>query len=102
MAMAIAWVKKYGLVGRETKWYKENWMRGQVLENTDAKLVWDFEFSFRKITTAKRPDLILEDKEKSEFWICDMAYPQQANITAKTNDKLTKYRQLEFKLRERI
>ena len=24
MVMAIAWAKEYGLVGKETKWYKEN------------------------------------------------------------------------------
>ena len=42
MMMAIAWAKEYGLVGKETKWYKENWVRGQVLENSSAKLVWDF------------------------------------------------------------
>ena len=42
MVMAIAWAKEYGLVGKETKWYKENWVRGQVLENSSAKLVWGF------------------------------------------------------------
>ena len=42
MVMAIAWAKEYGLVGKETKWYMENWVRGQVLENSHAKLVWDF------------------------------------------------------------
>ena len=26
--------KEYGLVGKETKWYMENWLRGQVLENS--------------------------------------------------------------------
>ena len=31
MVMAIAWAKEYGVLARETKWYKENWMRGQVL-----------------------------------------------------------------------
>ena len=47
MVMAIAWAKEYGLVGKETKWYMENWLRGQVLENSRAKLVWDFEFNLR-------------------------------------------------------
>ena len=101
MVMAIAWAKEYGLVGKETKWYKENWARGQVLENSNAKLVWDFEFNLRKTTTSRRPDLVLEDKEKKKIWICDMACPQQANIAAKRNEKVTKYRQLTFELRER-
>ena len=80
--MAIAWAKEYGLVGKETKRYKENWVRGQVLENSRAKLFWDFEFNLRK-TTSWRLDLILEDKERKKIWICDMACPQQANIAAK-------------------
>ena len=70
MVMAIAWAKEYGLVGKETKWYKENWARGQVLENSNAKLVWDFEFNLRKTTTSRRPDLVLENKEKKKIWIC--------------------------------
>ena len=101
MVMAIAWAKEYGLVGKGTKWYMENWLRGQVLENSRAKLVWDFEFNLRKTTTSRRPDLVLEDKERNKIWICDMACPQQANIAAKRNKKVTKYRQLAFELRER-
>ena len=75
IVMAIAWAKEYGLVGKETKWYMENWVRGQVLENSHAKLVWDFEFNLRKTTTSRRPDLVLEDKERNKIWICDMACP---------------------------
>ena len=71
------------------------------MENDKGKLVWDFEFHLRKTTTARRPDLILEDKEKKKIWICDMACPQQRNIQAKRLDKLTKYRQLAYKTRER-
>ncbi|KXJ25611.1 hypothetical protein AC249_AIPGENE6318 [Exaiptasia diaphana] len=54
-----------------------------------------------KTATARRPDLILEMKEKKKIWICDMACPQQHNIEAKRMEKLTKYRQLAFELRER-
>ena len=61
--MAIAWEKEYWLVGKETKCYKQYWSRGQVLENSTQKLVWDFEFNLNKTTTCRRPDLVLEDKE---------------------------------------
>ena len=33
--------------------------------------------------------------------VCDMTYPQQANIAAKRNEKVTKYQQLAFELKER-
>ena len=53
------------------------------------------------MNTSRRPDLILEDKELKKIWICDMACPQQQNIEAKRLDKLTKYTQLAYELRER-
>ena len=80
MIMAVAWAKEYELVSKDTVWYNERWERGTVMENDKGKLVWDFEFHLRKTTTARRPDLILEDKEKKKIWICDMACPQQRNI----------------------
>ena len=101
MIMAVAWVKEYELVSKDTVWYNERWERATVMENDKGKLVWDFEFHLRKTTTARRPDLILEDKEKKKIWICDLACPQQRNIQAKRLDKLTKYRQLAYETRER-
>ena len=99
MVMAIAWAKEYHLVKKEVKWYKERWTRRHVLENARAKLLWDFEFNLRKTTAARRPDQILEDKERKYAWICDMACPQKINIEEKRNEKRTKYRQLAFELR---
>ena len=72
-----------------------------MLENDRAKLIWDFEFHLRKTTTARRPDLILEDKVQKKIWVCDMACPQQRNIETTRVEKLTKYRQLAFEMRER-
>ena len=105
MIMAVAWAKECELVGDDLIWYKERWERGTVMEKDRGKLVWDFEFHLRK-TTARRPDLILEAKEKKrkekKIWICNMACPQQQNIQAKRFKKLAKYRQLAFESRERL
>ena len=49
-----------------------------------------------KQQTARRTDLILEDKEKKYIWICDIACPQDINIVEKRNEKQTKYKQLAF------
>ena len=70
------------------------------MENEQEKLVWDFELNLQKITTSRRPDLILEEKEKKKIWICDMVCPQQQNIATKRLEKLIKYRQLVFNTRE--
>ena len=101
MILAVMWAKEKGLIDEQVIWYKERWERGKVLENENAKLIWDFEFHLRKTTTARRPDLTLEDKGQKKIWICDMTCPQQQNIEAKRNEKLTKYRQLAFEMRER-
>ena len=101
MIMAVAWAKKYKLVGGDMIWYKERWERGIVLEKERGKLVCDFGFHLRKTTTTRRPDLTLEDKAKKKIWICDMASPQQRNIEAKRLEKLTKYRQLAYETREK-
>ena len=97
--MAVAWAKEHELIRTHMIWYEERWKRGTVIENDKAKLLWEFKLNLRKTTTSRRPDLILEEKEK--IWICDMTCPQQHNIEAKRLEKLTKYRQLAFKMRER-
>ena len=37
------------------------------MQNERGKLVCDFEFLLRKTTTARRPDLTLEDKAKKKI-----------------------------------
>ena len=101
MVLAVAWAKEHKLIGEGVIWYDEKWDRGTVLENEEAKLVWDFEFKLRKTTTARRPDLILELKSRKKIFICDMACPQEHNLYNKKNEKMTKYRQLAFETRER-
>ena len=81
--------------------YEQRWDRGTVFETERAKLVWDFEFHLRKTTTSRRPDLILETREDRKILICDMACPQRQNMDMKRMEKLTKYRQLAFEMRER-
>lgn len=43
-----------------------------------------------KTTTLRRPDLVLEGKEKKKIWVCDMTCPQQVNMKLKRNEKHTK------------
>ena len=100
MVIAVAWAKKYELIDESAVWYNEKWEKGKVLENDKGKLVWDFEYKMRQSSLARRPDLTLEDKERKRVWICDMACPQESNIEAKVKEKLDKYQQLAFEMRE--
>ena len=61
MVLAVAWAKKYEIIDENIVWYKEKWEKGKVYENTKGKLVW--EYKLRQSSSARRPDLTLEDKE---------------------------------------
>ena len=62
IVMAVAWAKKQDLLDQNVKWYQEKLKSRHVLENSQAKLVEDFEFNLRKTTTSRRSDLMLEEK----------------------------------------
>ena len=95
------WCKWVGLLEKDVKWYMLSWKKGTVLENKRAKMIWDFEFRTRKTTRARRPDVVLEDKELMRLYILDMACPMEENIEEKRKEKLTKHQQIAFEMRER-
>ena len=94
MVLAVAWAKEQNLLDQNVKWYQEKWKRGHDLENSQTKLVWDFEFNLRKKTTSRRPDLILEEKQTKTIWICDMACPQEYQYQYR-KDEIGKENQLQ-------
>ena len=101
MILAVEWVKKEKILNEEEKWYNTSWMSGTVLERGGKKLIWDFEFKMRRETTARRPDLVLEDADSKCIWIVDMACPMDENVVEKFTEKLRKYEQLAFETREK-
>ena len=101
MILCVEWSKVHGLMPEEAIWYKENWKQGHILENDEMKLSWDFEYAMRATTTARRPDATLEYKYQKQIYIVDMACPHDSNIDGKYQEKISKYQQLAFELRER-
>ena len=63
MMIAAAWAKEQNLLDQDMEWYQEKCKRGHVLENYQTKLLWDFEFNLQKVTTSRRPDLMLKEKQ---------------------------------------
>ena len=55
----------------------------------------------RKTASARRPDVMIENDEQKKLWIVDMACPNEKNISEKYREKLTKYQQLAFVMREK-
>ena len=92
MVKTVTWAKEQNLLDQNVKWYQGKWKRGHVLENSQVKLVWNFEYNLLKTVTPSRPDLMLKEMQKKTIWICDMACLQQNNIEKKTLEKRTNYR----------
>ena len=82
-------------------WYIITWQKGTTLENQRKKLIWDFEYCMRKTTSARRPDLTLEDLPERKIWPIDMACPSDSKIEDKLREKRSKYQQLAFEFREK-
>ena len=55
----------------------------------------------RKTTSARRPDVMIENDEEKKLWIVDRACPNEKNIGEKHREKLSKYQQLAFEMREK-
>ena len=99
--LAVKWAIKNGMLPEDTKWYTVKWQRGTVLERNGQKLFWDWEHRMRTNCMERRPDLTLEDSANKTIVLVDMACLMESNRTKKRDDKVTKYQQLCFEIRER-
>ena len=64
-------------------------------------IIIHFEYCMRKTSSARRPDLTLEDLQERKIWLIDMACPSDSNIENKLREKRYKYQQLAFEIREK-
>ena len=64
--------RRHDCVGRKIHWYEHQ--PDTVAENDSCKLLWDFNVQTDHIIHARRPDVILIDKEKNECKIIDFPY----------------------------
>ena len=64
--------KKYGIVLND-KWYQHE--PGSVIENDKCKILWDFTVQTDHIIQARRPDMIVIDKETNKAQVIDFAIP---------------------------
>lgn len=99
--LCVEFCKQEGLLNEDTVYYKEEWKQGMIIENDDWKLLWDFEYRLRKTCKQRRPDVTIESKKNKQIWLVDMSFPSEYNVEEKHQEKLNKYTQLAFELRER-
>ena len=70
-----------------------------VLESANAKILWDFNIQTDKVIQARRPDIVVIDKETKTAVIIDVAVPSDRNVTAKEEEKTTKYEGLAVEMK---
>ena len=79
------------------KWYEHE--PESVLQNEDYKILWDFSIQTDHVIEARRPDLVVVDKERS-CKIIDFAVPADSRIEEKEEDTIEKYQDLERELQK--
>ena len=80
------------------KWYMHN--PAPVLENDTHKLLWDFNIQTDQLIPARRPDLIIINKNKRICKIVDFSVPADHRINLKESEKKDKYLDLARKLKK--
>ena len=71
-----------------------------VLENATHKLLWDFNIQTDHLIPARRPDLIIINKNKKICKIVDFVVPADHRIILKENEKKDKYLDLARELKK--
>ena len=99
--LCVEWCKREGLMEEGVPWYKVEWKRGHASEANGRKFLWDFEYAMRTTSSARRPDATLEYEDRKVIYLLDMSCPHDNNVEEKHREKLTKYQQLAYEIRER-
>ena len=79
------------------KWYNHELI--SVLENGNCTLLWDFTIQTDNEIKARKPDMIVEDKEQNTCTIIDFAVSYDSRIELKEKEKIDKYRDLSIELK---
>jgi len=69
-----------------------------VSENSEVKLLWDFNIYTDHVLSARRPDIVLVDKHNNTVEIIDISVPADSNVSSKETEKIEKYRDLSIEL----
>ena len=67
MVLKVEWAKQESLLPSDCVWYKQKWSKGTVLEKNGKKICWNFEFTMRKTTSARRTDVIIENDDEKKL-----------------------------------
>ena len=87
----------FELIHKNEQWYSYN--PPPVLENENAKLLWNFNIQTDHTIKHNKPDLIVYDKKGKKIFIIDIAIPNDYNVVKKRAEKLHNYTDLAVELK---
>ena len=87
---------KYDM-SRGEKWY-EHQPEG-VVENEKCKILWDMTIQCKHTIEARRPDIVVVEKENNKAIIVDIASPWDYRVYEKEGEKTEKYQDLKRQIR---
>lgn len=90
--------QKYGLKDKFTPYYLYN--PEPVIENKQVKIYWDMQVRTDRTVRANRPDMIMWYKENKEAIMIDFSVPLDDNMERAFSEKLTKYQDLAFEVKQ--
>ena len=98
VAKALHWkiCKEFNIPCSEN-WY--NHTPEKVVENNKAKILWDYDVRTDHVIQARRPDLILINKEDQKVSLIDVAIPWDTRVKEKSREKMEKYHDLKMEIR---
>ena len=82
------------------KWYDHQPLA--VTENRDVRITWDMTVYTDKKLNHNRPDITLLRKDIQEWTLIDIAVPADQNIINTEEEKVARYQELAFELRESV
>ena len=99
VAQIVHWnlCKRYELP-HVKNWYEH--VAEKVLENQKAKILWDFSIQTDHIIQARRPGIVVKDKELDHTWVIDIAVPGDGRVEEKEQEKVEKYQDLAREIRK--
>ena len=65
-----------------------------VLETDRTKVLWDFNIQCNHIIEARRPEIVIVEKEEKVCKIIDIAIPGDSRVAEKEREKVEKYQDL--------
>ena len=80
---------------------KERWYEHEpktVTENDSVTILWDMPIHIDRTITARRPDIVLNNKKDKTCLLVDKTVPLDTNTSVKTTEKLNKYKDLEIEV----